>query len=534
MTASTLEDDSIPISTVLHTAFCPRRTWLEAAGEKSDSVQLHYGTIKHERLDDPTSSRPGEQRARQVHSSALGVHGRCDLIRQVDDGIEVIETKSTPVRWKAEVTDAQRVQLALQTICLEEAGEHVVSSAVWFSDHRKRVPVEIDTDLRARATELVRETREICESVTAPPPLIDDRRCAKCSHLSICLPDERQLVEVDVRRVHASNPDASIVHLVQPGARASIKDGRLVVRYRGEEIGSVPIERVAGVVVYGNVDISSALIRELHWQDRSIVWCSGTGRVYGWSQSGAGPNGLQRVKQHLASDQGNLPLIREIISAKIANQATLLRRNSSADVSELRRLQTDALKARTQGELFGIEGLAAARYFSEFAGMLKSRTPSSWLASWPGRTGHHAIDPINALLNYAYGILLSDVVRAIVATGLDPHAGFLHSSSRNKPALALDLMEEFRAPVADSCVLAAINGGTLKESDLSNITGEIRLTPTGRKKLVQAYEQRAQTEFQHPLFGYSVSWRRAMEVQARLVLGVIDGTQLEYRGIKTR
>lgn len=534
MTSFALGRDSIPISMVLHTAFCPRRAWLEAAGEKSDSAQLHYGTIKHDRVDDPTSSRPTEHRARQVHSEVLGIHGRCDLVRKVQNGIEVVETKTTPVRRIPEVTEAQQVQLALQTICLEEAGENVVSTKIWFTDHHKPVSVPIGPELRSRATELIRETRAICTSPTAPPPLIDDRRCEKCSHLNICLPDERQLTEIAPRRVHASNPDSSIVHLVQPGARASIKAGRLTVRYRGEEIGSVPIERVAGVIVHGNVDISSALIRELHWHNKTIVWCSGTGRVYGWSQSSSGPNGQQRLRQHVQSVEGNLPLVREMISAKIANQGTLLRRNSSSSITELRRLQTDALNARTTGELFGLEGLAAATYFSSFSTMFKSRVPPLWVEQWPGRTGQHASDPINALLNYAYGMLLSDVVRAVIATGLDPHAGFLHSSLRNKPALALDLMEEFRAPVADSCVISALNGGVLKESDLSEITGAVRLTPSGRKKLVQAYEQRVETEFRHPLFGYQITWRRAMEVQARLVLGLIDGSQSDYRGIKTR
>lgn len=117
---------------------------------------------------------------------------------------------------------------------------------------------------------------------------------------------------------------------------------------------------------------------------------------------------------------------------------------------------------------------------------------------------------------------------------MDPNAGFLHSSGRNKPALALDLCEEFRAPLADSVVITAFNNDELKKRDFSDVTGSTRLRDSGRKALIAAYERRVTTEFSHPVFGYKVTWRRAMEIQARLVLGVIDGTQPGYRGVLTR
>lgn len=121
-----------------------------------------------------------------------------------------------------------------------------------------------------------------------------------------------------------------------------------------------------------------------------------------------------------------------------------------------------------------------------------------------------------------------------MACGLDPHAGFLHSSSRNKPALALDLMEEFRAPVADSVVVRAFRNGELTEQDFTGEIGSCRLTDRGRKQLISGFERRIETSFRHPVFGYDVTWRRAIEVQARLVLGVIDGTQSVYKGVTVR
>jgi CRISPR-associated protein Cas1 len=141
---------------------------------------------------------------------------------------------------------------------------------------------------------------------------------------------------------------------------------------------------------------------------------------------------------------------------------------------------------------------------------------------------------VNAALNFCYGLLLADIIRAVVACGLDPHAGFLHSSERNKPALALDLCEEFRAPVADSVVIGTFNNGEIKAKDFTDVTGGTRMRETARKALIAAYERRVMTQFRHPTFGYQVTWRRAMEIQARLVLGVLDGTQPSYTGIAIR
>ena len=121
-----------------------------------------------------------------------------------------------------------------------------------------------------------------------------------------------------------------------------------------------------------------------------------------------------------------------------------------------------------------------------------------------------------------------------MACGLDPHHGFLHSSGRNKPALALDLAEEFRAAIADSVVVSAFNNCELHRHDFSATLGSTSLRDTGRQTLIAAYERRITSTFRHPTFGYELTWRRAMEVQARLVLGVLDGSMPRYVGIRTR
>jgi CRISP-associated protein Cas1 len=303
------------------------------------------------------------------------------------------------------------------------------------------------------------------------------------------------------------------------------------VRKGDDELASVPLERVQGVVVHGNVDLSGGLIRELLWRQLSIVWCTGYGRVVGWASSTNSPNGAARACQHVASAEGRLAFAQEFVAAKITNQATLLRRNGDASraLTRLRQLSREASSATSVPELFGLEGEAAALYFDNFGTMLHSAD-----IPFDTRSRRPARDPLNATLNYAYALLLGDCIRALRACGLDPHIGFLHTSSRNKPALALDLLEEFRAPVADSTVIRAFNNGELTVADFRSPLGTPTLTEHGRKALIAAYERRALGEMTHPTFGYKVTWRRAMEIQARLILGVLDGSQPKYVGIRTR
>lgn len=539
MTTGMAENGSepIPISLVCHTAFCRRRAWLEAAGEAVDSFQMESGFSSHRRVDDPAQSRPGERRSVDIHHQGLGLVGKCDLVQGgSDEGVRIVEYKATPVRRTAAVTEPQEVQLTLQRMCLESMGVTVHGAGVYFTTHETYVDVPFRAEAEDQAIRYVGETRSLLESRSAPPPLVSDEKCRFCSHASVCLPDELNDSH-PARSISVADPNAEIVHILTYGSRAQLHKGRVEVVKGDETLASLPLERVAGLVVYGNSDVSSALIREMLWRDATIVWCSGNGRVVGWSRSGKAPHGQERVTQYVRSHQGDLGLAREFIACKIANQATLLRRNGAPPpdgLKTLRSIQRAAGAAHSGPEVFAREGEAAALYFAAFPTMLKGRAGEGFAAEWAGRDGRHATDPLNAALNFAYGLLVADSVRSIVACGLDPSAGFLHSSSRNKPALALDLMEEFRAPVADSTVISAINNGSLLTGMFTSSLGDCRLKDAGRKAIVGAYERRVQTIGKHPTFGYQVSWRRAMEVQARMVLGVLEGSRAEYRGIRTR
>lgn len=138
------------------------------------------------------------------------------------------------------------------------------------------------------------------------------------------------------------------------------------------------------------------------------------------------------------------------------------------------------------------------------------------------------------MLSFAYALLVRDTTVAALAAGLDPQIGLLHQPHFGRPSLALDLAEELRPLVADSTVIMAVNNGELRERDVVRRGGAVALTDAGRKKLVRAYERRVGVRLKHPLFGYEVTYRRAMELQARQLAAVVEGQLDVYRPLVTR
>lgn len=218
MTAS----ETLPISLVAHTVFCPRRAWLEAVSETVPSVAIEHGVAAHDRVDTRQDERSLVRRSVALEHPQLGLTGKCDVVDGSGGSIKVIEFKSAPLRRSHEVTDAQRVQLALQRLCLEAAGEVVEGQAVYFTTARRTVDVDLtDADLD-EAADYVRQTREIVTAGRAPEPLVDDPKCTRCSHASVCLPDERRGLPVR-RRILVPDPGSDVLHVTVPGARVSLK-----------------------------------------------------------------------------------------------------------------------------------------------------------------------------------------------------------------------------------------------------------------------------------------------------------------------
>jgi CRISPR-associated protein Cas1 len=180
--------------------------------------------------------------------------------------------------------------------------------------------------------------------------------------------------------------------------------------------------------------------------------------------------------------------------------------------------------------LLGIEGTAARVYFSGFKRLLQE----DGSFDIEGRNRRPPRDPVNALLSFVYSLLTKDLTVTVNAVGLDPFLGVYHQPRYGKPALALDLAEEFRPLIADSTVLTLINNGEVTRNDFLERAGAVTLTDAGRKAVMGAYERRMESEVTHPLFGYRASYRRLLEVQCRLFARTLSGEVAEYPVFTTR
>jgi len=234
-------------------------------------------------------------------------------------------------------------------------------------------------------------------------------------------------------------------------------------------------------------------------------------------------------------------IARRLVAGKVRNQRTLLQRNhvepKKRTLDGLREMAERAEEARSLGELLGIEGNAARMYFGEFAGMMK---PDEEAGTSPlpfemdGRNRRPPRDPLNALLSFCYAMLTKDLLAVTLGVGFDPYLGVYHRSRYGRPALALDLAEEFRPLVADSVVLALLNNAEIGPTDFIRRAGGVALTPDGRRAVIRAYERRLSTVVTHPEFGYKISYRRVLDVQARILAAALVGELPEYVPMVTR
>jgi CRISPR-associated protein Cas1 len=276
------------------------------------------------------------------------------------------------------------------------------------------------------------------------------------------------------------------------------------------------------------------------------------GWFYGVTRGHSLKNVFTRVEQfRRARDPAAcLWLSRSFVAGKIRNQRTMLMRNHLEPpppiLAKLKNSANTARDAQTLEELLGIEGAAAAFYFQQFSGMIKvedelaTAEPSSLKTQlrfnfdFAGRKRRPPTDPVNALLSLAYSLLAKDCTIAALTVGFDPYVGFYHQPRFGRPALALDVMEEFRPLIAESCVLTAINNRMITEKDFVRAGRAVNLSAAGRKQFFVAYEGRMNHIVTHPIFDYKVTYRRALELQFRILARYITGEIDEYVPFMTR
>ncbi|HKI70453.1 MAG TPA: CRISPR-associated endonuclease Cas1, partial [Verrucomicrobiae bacterium] len=442
--------------------------------------------------------------------------------------------------------DPERVQLCVQGLILEEHGYVCSEGILYFVESKERVRVAFDDELRAQTLSAVNGLRLIAAGGQTPPPLEDSPKCPRCSLVGICLPDEVNFLsrrQNEPRPLAVGQTEALPAYVQANQAKVAKKGEMLEITVEDKPVNHVRLIELSQLVLMGNVYVTTPTLHELMRRQIPISWHSYGGWFLGHTIGTGHKNVELRTAQYQGSfdEQICLRLSKAMVRAKILNCRTLLRRNWRKDeapadtLQALRRFADQTSRAENLPELLGVEGGAAAAYFGRFAGMLKRDTEEKALAfDFAARNRRPPADPVNALLSYAYSLLVRAWTTTLAAVGFDPYRGFYHQPRYGRPALSLDMMEPFRPLVADSSVLMAINNGEVRPSDFISVAGSVNLTPEGRKRFIGTFERRMSQEVTHPLFGYRISYRRLLELQARLLARNLLGDIIEYPAFTTR
>jgi CRISP-associated protein Cas1 len=547
---TTVLPELVPARMLNEYAYCPRLFFLEWVDRLwASNADVAEGLRRHRRVDAGGGAAPlpadGELKAARsldLASERLGIVAKLDLVKRSDGGVVPVDTKKGRPRSDGSPWEPDAVQVCAQILLLREHGYDCDYGEIFYAETRQRVVVEPTDELVNRTLVLVDQARATAALLQPPPPLESSSKCPRCSLVGICLPDETNLLsrrgDKRPRRLIAADPDAKPLYVTEPGSVIGLDGGRLVVSKRKEELASVRLIDVLQVCAYGNVQISAQALRTLFDRDIDVFHFSYGGWLLGLSTGLPSKNVMLRIRQTTAAARGELDIPRRMIAGKIRNCRVLLRRNGGEEVRrtvvQLGELATAAESAGSAAELLGIEGVAARLYFEALPILMPKATELPGPVFSGLRNRRPPTDAVNCLLSFCYGLLTKEVMAACLAVGFDPYIGLLHRPRFGRPALALDLAEEFRPLLADSVVLTLINNREVKPTDFLVRAAAVTLTPQGRKVVIRAWERRMATHVRHPLFGYSVSYRRAVELQARILAACLIGELPQYDPLVTR
>lgn len=564
----------VPARMINEVLYCERLAYLEwSQGEFQDNVYTVDGRATHARVDarqaglplppspdegvaeEPVAEEPRPYVARSVwlSSEALGITAKIDVVEGEGGDVVPIEYKrghAPEVPERAYLPE--RAQVCAQVLLLREHGFTCDYAEIDFAADRRRVRIGIDAALVETTRAAAARVRTLGDAGVLPEPLVHSPKCDGCSLVGICLPDEvEQLRRLSAeagadqlelglegegdgratRRLHPQADDCVPLYVQAHWGKVRLEGERLIVETKeGRSEARLPL--TSQVCIYGSVQVSTPAMAALMEREIPLCFFSYGGWFRGRAVGHHHKNVELRMAQHaaFADPEASLGLARVMVASKIANARTMLRRNHSAPdevvLKELEVLSRQARGAAAAESLLGIEGAAARLYFQALPGMLRPPSGPTPAFDFTSRNRRPPLDPVNALLSFVYGLLAKELTLTVTSVGLEPMLGYYHRPRYGRPALALDLMEELRPILADSVVIGVINTGVVGPDDFVHAAGACAMKPGARRRVIQAYERRMATLVTHPVFNYRISYRRVLEVQARLLsrwlLGEID------------
>ncbi len=473
--------------------------------------------------------------------------------------------------WPADVA-----QVALYIAMLREHGLPCTQARIYYRKSKTSRIVPWSDALERFIHAVVLQAKQTSELETPPEPLRDSPKCVGCSLHAVCLPDEHYALarlaslsqattstasdspnspntsEKAIRRIVPPRDDKSVLHVLSPGTVLRKRGDSLIVCLRSGEQQKVPVKDVSHVAIYGGASLTQPCTAHLLQAGVPISHHTGAGRLLGLTHSVMTLNiGMRRAQFRAADDKAlSLDAARAWVTAKITNQRTILRRyrkgagslalddggedlpdrpGVDAPQQQLQRHQTRAavdqalrdtkvaLSAARRTDdidaLRGHEGDAAARYFYAMPAIV----PPEWKGDFCGRSRRPPRDRINAMLSFGYALLTRDAAAALTRVGLDPMLGLFHTMRPGRVSLALDVIEPFRAAWVDAAMLRLIATGGIRRDHFHVSSAGVVLSDSGRRRVITAYERRADELTTHPHFGYRASIRRLLDLDVRVL-----------------
>lgn len=526
--------------------------------ENLDTVE---GTIQHERaaknhrVKEAADIDMPPPRTLMLGDPTLGIIGKLDAVEPDEGEWLPIEEKhaASPAgnpdfavqgqRLDSKAWPNDQIQLCAQGLLLRANGYRCRGGWLFYRGDRKKVYVDFSDSLVSATLAVIDRAKEIARG-PLPPPLNDSPKCPRCSLNSICLPDEVTALQTgdSPRKVRllTHRDDAGVLYASEPGTRLSKDSESIVVLPRMGSQVRIPMKDVGHISVIGpGVQVTTPLLHACGERGIAVTFLSFGGKYLGQFVGPHGINPYLRRQQFTQFEQDSVrvKLTKEVIRAKVSNQRTFLRRNGGTNRETLKELKAvihEITQADTVDRIRGLEGYAARIYMSHFLDMIKVPVEVDGKSIMEGRNRRPPKDPVNALLSWGYSLVVRDVTVAVSSVGLDPYFGFFHSMESGRPALTLDLVEPYRTLIGDSLAVRLLNTKEIKIEDFYWGPDSCILKPNGRRKYFAAFEQRMGETITHPVFGYRLTYRRMIELDARLLGQYLMGDIPEYRALMTR
>lgn len=527
-----IDSDLIRVSALHALAYCSRLFYLEEVEELyTQDAAVFAGRRLHVELE----KQEGEEwESLFLESAELGLRGQVDALRIRDGQLIPYEHKrgrsardeqNQPQAWESD-----RLQILAYAYLMEMAlGIPIPEGRIRYHADNVLVHVPLDDAGRAAVREAIQQARVLRQSPLRPPVTENERLCARCSLAPVCLPEEARLAndrEWQPIRLFPEDDERQCVHILGPGARVGRSGSRLKITHKDQTEEFISSQQTAQVVLHGFSQISTQAIHFCAEAGIGIHFISGGGRYVG-SLDPRGGSIQRRIRQYQALTQPEmcLRLAQKLVACRGQSQRKFLMRPGGASsrppqvehaIEQMKRVLKQVNKADSLASLRGLEGNIAALYFAALPYKLVDTVPQEM--RFTERNRQPPKDRFNALLGFGYALLLKDVMNAILTVGLEPALGFYHQPRSQAPPLALDLMEIFRVPLVDMPIVASINRGQWDPAVDFTIRGEqVWLSDEGRKKLISIYEQRKQEKWKHPVTRYSLTYRRSLELEVRLL-----------------